>query len=577
MQPGPWYLGLDIGTTAIAATLVSLASERLFPLYWSARSPGQSEPPRDRLPAIAYFARDPKGGPLTVRRLAVGAPALQLARQAPGLWLDGLKPYLNTALPFYSRKRRQWEPQLRGYGEPPVPLFWLQRGLQAMLATLTPAGSKQRYVLAAKGLTGGELRAALLDLQGIVASCPAGWGEAYRFNVREAALGAGLVSHPAQVFFLPEVTAALLESRQQGGAATAGPLLAIHGGASHVELAIARPPAAPTAWTPELLSTQSLAYGSNALSLDIFSHLLYPQWRSQQSFLHDLEFIAPPPGQPAEAPREQALAALHDFPAGRSLLATAWRAALILQQQPELQANLGAQTWSVRRADLEATIFAPLAEPFNQAVNALLSQQGLAAGEIAQIVWSGGFAPMLAPALQPWLARKFPQAQWAAASNQEPGCLVARGLARLPLHPHLLDRPQHQYSDYFLLSELLAVLAEGAVLTWPEIRQRLEQRGLNTRPCQTRLLALLAGELPAGLLPLPVLAPRLAADSRRCVEYRALAAAAFCQVDAEQRYQLNPRQSRRLQQFLMLALTGAKQSLDEPLSADLGGQGYPLG
>lgn len=566
-----WYLGLDLGTTAIAATLLAVESGRLYPLYWSARTGAAAEPPRDSLPAIAYFGGERRGSTLIPRRLAVGAPALQLAQQVPGWWLDGLKPYLNAALPFYSRKRRQWEPHLLGYGEQPLPLFWLQRALQGLLATLTPAGRKQRYALGAKGLAGAELRQILQHLQGVVASCPAGWGEAYRFNVREAILGAGLVRQPAQIVFFSEVAAALLESWQQGTIQGGRATLAIHGGAAHTEVAIARLPAQPAAWSPADCSAQSVAYGSNALSLDIFAQLLYPQWQPQQSFLRDLDWEPPQPGQPDPPRRERAFTALQVFPAGRSLLATAWRVALILQRQPELQAPLGTQTWSARRSELAAAIFEPFSQTLNQTVNVLLSRQGLAAADIEQVLLSGGTAPLLEQALQPWLARKFPQAVRVGPDRQGSGRLVARGLARLPQQPQLLDRPQHQYSDYFLLSELLTVLPETETVAWDDVAQRLEQRGVNTRACQTRLRLLLAGERPAGLLPDPAAAERLTPDSRRCLEYRVIAAPlSRCTSPGEQRYHLDQQQRRRLQQFLTLALMGATQSLDEPLSVELG-------
>ncbi|NJK99295.1 MAG: hypothetical protein HC910_01550 [Spirulinaceae cyanobacterium SM2_1_0] len=575
MPATAWYLGLDIGTAAIAATLLATDSGRLYPLYWSARTGKTAEPPTARLPAIAYFGCDTSTGSLAARRLAVGAPALKLARHTAGIWLDGMKPYLNTALPFYSRKRRQWEPQLLGYGEQPVPLFWVQRALQAMVATLTPAGRKHRYALGAKGLTGAALREILLNLQGVIVSCPAGWSDAYQFNVREAILGAGLVPHPAQIFFLAEATAALLESWHQGWVSGDRSTLVIHSGTSHTELAIARLPAQPADWSQTAVSAESLAYGSNALSLDIFSHLLYPQWQPEQSFLQELAFEPPQPGQPDSPRREEAFTALQIFPAGRSLLATAWRVALILRRQPELATHLGPQAWSVSRTALTTTIFEPLVQPVNQAVNRLLSQQGLAADAITQILFSGGLTPILLPALQPWLARKFPLASLVRASESQPGRLVARGLARLPAHPQLLDRRQHQYSDYFLLAELLTVLTDASVVTWPDIAQQLEQRGVNTRACQTRLTALLTGTLPPGLLPDPATTPRLTPDSRRCLEYRAIAAAPLSQLDAEQRYHPNHQQSRRLQQFLALALTGATQSLGEPLSADLQAIAHP--
>ncbi len=77
--------------------------------------------------------------------------------------------------------------------------------------------------------------------------------------------------------------------------------------------------------------------------------------------------------------------------------------------------------------------------------------------------------------------------------------LVAGGLASLPLYPQILDVSQQQYSDFFLLWELMQVLG-AQTLSFQEILQLLEGIGVNTRTCEPRILRILEGKLPGGVL-----------------------------------------------------------------------------
>ena len=57
-----------------------------------------------------------------------------------------------------------------------------------------------------------SLDAALEDLQGVILGTPAYWSDAYRFNLREAVLGAGLVGDSSQIFVVEDAIATLLSA-----------------------------------------------------------------------------------------------------------------------------------------------------------------------------------------------------------------------------------------------------------------------------------------------------------------------------------------------------------------------------
>ena len=110
-------------------------------------------------------------------------------------------------------------------------------------------------------------------------------------------------------------------------------------------------------------------------------------------------------------------------------------------------------------------------------------------------------------------------------SSKESG-RVACGLASLALYPQILDVLQQQYSDFFLLWELMQVLG-AKTLSFEEILQLLERQGVNTRTCEPRIMQILEGKLPAGVLPDEQDFMLLAEESRQNPDWQAISPPPF--------------------------------------------------
>ena len=121
-----------------------------------------------------------------------------------------------------------------------------------------------------------------------------------------------------------------------------------------------------------------------------------------------------------------------------------------------------------------------------------MSETGLSSQSIHQVICTGGNASFATIAR--WLRQKFPNAtiiQDTYPSDRPPSCSrVAYGLVNLCRYPQVLDGPRHQYSDYFLLQELLQVMPDQP-MPLQGIMHLLDQQGVNTEVCHPRILALL--------------------------------------------------------------------------------------
>lgn len=214
-----WYLGIDFGTTGVSAVLLNKATAQRYPLCWSnelhiSQEQLQTVNPQlsirnsaaiFRLPAITYsgeaasklFVKFP------VTPIIVGSLAAKLASEKSGIFLENFKPYLNIGVPYYCPEQQQWQPQIKLPNQQLVSLYWVRRTLQAMLGTISPKSTVTGAVMkvGAVGLTPETLALALGNLEGVICGYPAGWGDTYQLNLREAVLEAKLVKHPEQVFF----------------------------------------------------------------------------------------------------------------------------------------------------------------------------------------------------------------------------------------------------------------------------------------------------------------------------------------------------------------------------------------
>ncbi len=610
-----WYLGIDFGTTGISAALLNYSSGQRYPIYWldqteithdelapvtSQLATRRSGEKLFRLPAVTYSGS--AASELFIKlpdAPVVGSLASTLAKKHPGIFLENFKPYLNIGIPYYCPKHHQWEPTLQLSNQQLVSLYWVRRALQALLETLTPKSTLADGAIevGAVGLKREILVAALGQLEGVILGYPAAWGDTYHLNLREAVLAAKLVRRPEQIYFLEDALAPILAGLPTSvpKASTSGTVgewensphlpiscgrggtLVINLGAITTEIALVDLPDRPQDLTYSDFSVYSLPYAGNAIAQDIFCQLLYPQLSEAQyeqlSFSRDLEL--PLPGQPDLQKRDHLVFQLQSSPLGQALLKASSYLKLILQHKEVFTLELGTAQWVVKRHDLEVRVIQPFIQQLNRLLKELLIKTGMSEQGIYQVFCIGGTATL--EPLQKWLQQSLPLASVIQNSDSSSGSWVAAGLATLPLYPQVVNRLQQQYSNYFLLLELLRAFPEptddSAVRSYSikEIVQQLERRGLNTEACYERIIRLVEGELPSGLVPLIENHSLLSETSKQNQHYLAIASntGIFSKED-DRRYRPNPQQQKCLRQYLEVVLSGTYQKFEEPLIVNLG-------
>jgi len=344
------------------------------------------------------------------------------------------------------------------------------------------------------------------QLSGVIVGCPAHWSDAYRFNLREAILRTGWVDRPHQILFLEEPIALVISELRDTAQGTQwqGATLILDSGATMTEFALVDVPLNKSQLKPENFHLGSLAYGGDAIDQDIIVQLLlnvdYPLLSA--SLEQEQGIKLPQVGEVDLESRYHFSQYLGRSDWGQGLLAIAREVKHRLQAQNQITVRLKQQKWTIQRRDLEMKVFVPFLRALNREINRLFVKTGVAPQAIRQALCTGGSASLVAIAR--WLRQKLPSAaiiQDRTPQGQPPKCSrVAYGLANVPLYPQVLNTVRHQYSDYFLLLELLRVMPNEAIAEG-QIFYLLEQRGINTAVCGDRLRKLLAGNLPPGLLP----------------------------------------------------------------------------
>jgi hypothetical protein len=548
-----------------------------------------------RLPSVTYIG--PEGNIPGSSVAAIAVAPTSVANTKEGIFIQNFKPYLKVGIPYYSVSGKNWEPMLQWSLDQPISLCWIGRSLKALLATLTPlqgeesplSSSEQApsYLVGAAGLKPSTLNAAMSRLSGAIVGCPAQWGDTYRFNIREALLEAKLVGHPEQIFFLEDAIATVLagiEGATLPEVPWRGPTLAINAGATTTELALVNLPENLEDLAHSDFACQSFAYAGNAIDQDIICQLLLQDEGSkikdklESSFiLHSSSLIFPKPGEPDLATRDRLSSLLQSSPLGQKLLEAASYLKRILQHQDSYTLELGEHSCVVTRQALENRVFKPFIEQLNQKLNSLLIQTGIRESGIKQIICTGGTAAI--GEIAQWLRQKLPKAilirdtdttfrVWSGEQATRSCSPVAYGLATLPLYPQLLEQQTQQYSDYFLLLELLRALPSQP-LPVEEILQILEYRGINTRVCFSRVMALLDGQMPTGLVPSQTASGLLTPASAQNPDYQAIASAPLFEKEATQLYRMNGQQSEAWRRYLSSVLAGTQQKLDDPLAINL--------
>ncbi|XGV97214.1 MAG: hypothetical protein ACAF41_31385 [Leptolyngbya sp. BL-A-14] len=579
-----WCLGIDIGTTEITAALLQVQAERTYPIVWKElETPEQL--PLTALPAIAYLsARQLQHAPETPS--SFGYQALEsdfVAAEQPmaqnGLLLSNFKPYLKVGIPYLQAQTNQWEPTLQWSDQQPLALRWFQQALIGLLETLQ--GSAFGLTSTAPDLSPETFQVAIAHLSSIVIGCPAGWSDTYRFNLREAVLATGLVTRAEQIYFLEESIAALLGTFSRPGvsaqtAAVAhnnlpeplqGGTLVISAGATMTELLLVDVPSDSNWLTREQLYLRSLAYGGDAIDQDIICQILYPSaWNWDSLDLQSLDL--PLPGEPDQHARDCLQQRLRSSDLGRHLLNAARQLKLALHHQDTATFKLNDQQWTVSQQDLHSRIMVPYLQQLNRELNILFNQSGMAVQAVQQVICTGGTTAL--PAIAHWLKQKLPNMHLVQDyGDSAKASRMARGLASLPLYPQMLDAVRHQYSDYFLLHELVQLLPNES-FSVGRILQLLENQGINTNFCQRQILSLLEGHLPEGLLPSNATTSLLVSEADQTSDYQDLTAKPLFFRESNQLYGFDPEMRDRFQHYLTAILANTHQTLAEPLSIDLG-------
>ncbi|TVP59732.1 MAG: hypothetical protein EA343_19230 [Nodularia sp. (in: Bacteria)] len=608
-----WYLGIDVGTTGISAALLNRSTAVVYPIYWSSENQQgvASFEQSFRLPAEVYL---PKA---SVPQRETERTELQAAEN----WQNNcysvkLKPYLQVAIP-YQNEQQKWQPVLQFNKFSAGPLIWVVRSLSKLLLTLKSdrQSTTQGLIASAVGLDEETFHSIINQIAGVICSCPSSWSEQYRFNVREAVLTSKLVGHPQQVFFVEEAIASLLSILDSADGATVqisdsqglhpakpsdnsvvGHTFVINIGATTTEMTLVDLPENLQQLAHNNFMLHSFAYASNGIEQDIICQLLFPpkyrqsrweneadstkinnnSWQWQPAFpgldqarweslgLEDLDL--PQLGEPDMAARIRLQQRLESSLLGQAVLNAAVALKLILQNQDSFTLELADQRWVLQRRDLENHVFIPFVRRLNREFNKLLVACGIPTEAINQAILTGGVASL--GLVNNWLQQKLPNTKIIhdlyLGNNGVPVCSrVAYGLAMLPLHPQVLEEPKQQYTDYFLFMELLRLLPDRT-LSFSEILQLFEARGINTSICQQRLLAFLSGELPPGLIPATPDSTWLTSSSQNNSYYQAIAAAPLFVKQGNLTFRPNLLPMLALRRYLDAIKASTQQPMDQP-------------
>lgn len=580
-----WYLGIDLGTTGLVAVLFNKSTKQVYPISWSVEEETDS-------PENSGLHSEPCSNRLPINISGKALP-------------NNFKTYLNVTLPYYSAQSGKFQPVFK-YSKPQqtenlalretispdtqeIELSEILSAVTVLLSYLScsanrknlPSESNNNLINSsfAEGLSPEDFTSALTDLAGIFVSCPAGWSEAYRFNIRECILASGLVNNGEQICFVEEAIVSVLTELHfhENNIITAGnndtsvitkynlenyPLrwqgetLVINSGANTTEIALVDLPEKLQNLTYQDFSIRSFSYAGNHIDQDIVCQLLLNG---------ESEIEKPLPGEPDLLTRQKLQMRLSSSEWGETLLSAASYLKVTLPQEDSFTFTIGEAEREIRNKDLEKRVISRFVQSLNRELNTILTQAGTSVEAINQVLCTG--KTTMLPGLITWLRQKFPNAKVIQEAEIkltiDPENRIATGLAILPLYPQLLDNFRQQYNDYFLLLELLRIFDETP-LSIGKIINLLERKGINIRACQQRLFALLAGELPAGLVPMELDTGLLTEASWQNIDYQVIRAGKLFLETENKTYSLNSDYAQHLRRYLTAVLARTYQKLEEP-------------
>lgn len=650
-----WYLGIDFGNTDISAALFNLSTNEIYPIYWEKLTTRQQLDIPEINQEFTLSKKIDKTTFNSTQKIYHLPSTLYIHQklskdktvEEKPLLLQNFKPALKVTIPYVSIKFEKQklqekpeksfllasnfvattshEPVLQLSEHQQISLKLVKQGLVTLLTTLQPQAFVQNsisltdretqtvvtlpndYTCGAVGLDRKTFVSAFAQLKCVLMGSPTNWPEAYRFNLREAVLEAGLVKDVSQVIVIEDAIATALSEltslTEEPKTSTIsefrrGKILIVNVGATTTEMALVNFPDDGQNLTYSHFHCHSFAYGGHALDQDIICQLLLKnenissQTEKEKNKEQSTQ-LWPRPGYPDLSIRYQLQQWLESSSYRQELLAAARNLKVILPSENEFTLNIGDRQWNLQQQDLEKKVLEPFIQQLNQELNNFLSKVGISPVGINRALCTGGSGSW--SGISRWLRQKLPNAiivqdAKVNSENVELGqeksqgshnCLseiedikltigrVAYGLAILPLYPQIIDIPQQQYNDYFLLWEILRVFPDYP-LSVKEVYQLLEEQGINTRVCQEKIKTILDSKLPPGLMPSEEDVMLLSEVSRQNSDYQNLRAKPlFYQETDGSRYCLSDEQAEYVREYLNKLVASTGQKFEEPLLKSL--------
>lgn len=432
-----WHLGIDFGYSHTRACLFNQSSDRVYVLNFNGE---------ESIKSVKYLT-------------------LESEETAS---IQGFKQILRLGIPYKSDG--VWQPLIK----------WRNTYREGIHVFRGFIGGLLREIKLAAHPELADVSVIIDNLETVILGHPHSWSDAYIFNLREAVFESGLVTDMEKVLVIDRAIALSFPLMP-----TLPRQLCIDSGAFTTTLSFAL----DSSVKPEC-RFDDLEHAGLGINQDIVLQLLYPKTKDK---FPATKFILS--GVPNSKYRTDLQQFLTKSPIGLEALAIAEQIKLFFSQEPSAviwQGSLGGKSLKISRSELEIKVIQPFIQTLNDVTDRAI--YGTQPQDITDIAISGG--TMQIPELRQWLEAKFANARISIL----PSSNLAEGLAIAPKHSQYLDINRHQYSDYFLLSEICALNLQEPI-NLANLMKKLQYRGVNAKACTHRLARILLGQLPAGVLP----------------------------------------------------------------------------
>ncbi|MGD1901746.1 MAG: hypothetical protein ACFB9N_05850 [Geitlerinemataceae cyanobacterium] len=507
-----WYLALAVETDEISAILLDRHADRHYPLRW----PHTSQP--ERLPCAVYLPPEAT----SPNDWQTGEAALDAADRhdladprEPGILLHDFLDCLNAGISWRD-DRDAFQPIVRWSARDRLALYEVRYALRLLLENVRTEARVE--------LGGDPASGSLPELAGVCVSQRADSSAAYRFNLREAIVEAGLVSHPGQIIFADPIAASLRSIVTQASSTSSRdstapedfPNSKLRHQAVHTPVRTLVVSGSADAHhfyfqdgPNDAARAHHFSYGNSAIELDTIASLLLADPTLSLAIGGDRPASAcpapasPKPGDPDLAARIYLRQWLQETPQRRSLRQTA-RDVIRAFQGDSARARV---RWAdisleISRTRFETQVLVPKIAALNRELNHFFSLVGLTATSIDRVVIIGRARHW--PAIATWLRQKCPNATLERADALPPAIGLARTLSERRISSSrdlpALDLDRQRYDDYFVVHELLRNLPQSAT-TASATQSLLERAGVPSAIAKRQIAALLDNRLPPGLIP----------------------------------------------------------------------------